>query len=311
MQTMQGYKYRWKFASTDHTQALAIAHRYNLSLPVAHLLLSRHKITHEDINDYLFSSYEQAVANPALLKDAERAIDRIERAITQKEKMLVFGDYDVDGITSSALIITCLSPLRADINFFLPHRVRDGYGLSTTAVKRAATHQYKIIITVDNGITAVEPAQEALRQGIDLIITDHHQPHGSLPAAYAIVNPHQENCAYPFKEFAGVGVIFKLMSLLYARRGLSLPEKAYELLLLGTIADVVPLVGENRFWVRYGLAFMHRTKSLSFTVLKQNAGLEKPRLTASDIGFNMTPQLIALGRLDVARQGVKILLGTN
>src|SRR5690606_10716363 len=178
--------------------------------------------------------------------------DRILQAIDNKEHILVFGDYDVDGITSSSLMMICLLPIGAKINFFLPHRVRDGYGLSTKIIERAAENNYKVIITVDNGITAIEQAKRAKELGIDLIITDHHRPHDQLPDAYAIVNPNQEDCAYPHKTLAGVGVSFKVLSLLYEKKGLTLPPKAYELLLLGTVADVVPLLGENRFWVRHG-----------------------------------------------------------
>src|SRR3989338_7524893 len=179
-------------------------------------------------------------------------------------------------------MMTCLLPLGAQVNFYLPHRIKDGYGLSTKVVHRAADNGYKVIITVDNGTTAFEQAKAAKERGIDLIITDHHQPHGELPDAYAFVNPHQKDCQYPFKEFAGVGVTFKILSLLYQKKGLSLPEKAYELLLLGTIADVVPLVGENRFWVRYGLQWANKKTSLSLQVLKENGKCTHPRLSSLD-----------------------------
>ena len=184
------------------------------------------------------------------------------QAIESHEKMLICGDYDVDGITSAALILTCLLPLGANINFFLPNRARDGYGLSATTVERAARNNYRCIITVDNGITAFQAAQAAQRLGIDLIITDHHKPHAQLPPALAIVNPHQSSCTYPFKGFAGVGVSFKLMSLLYERLNIPLPKQVYELLLLGTIADVVPLVSENRFSVVTDYSKLKSTRQL-------------------------------------------------
>ena len=152
----------------------------------------------------------------------------------------------------------CLLPLGAKINYFLPHRVNDGYGLSTKIVERAAENNYKVIVTVDNGITAFDPAKRALELGIDLIITDHHRQHDHVPEAFAIVNPNQNDCTYPHKSLAGVGVTFKLLSLLYEVKGLQLPSKAYELLLLGTVADVVPLTGENRFWVRHGLNYINK-----------------------------------------------------
>lgn len=311
MATIKGAKYLWKLPQGDSQSIWAIAASYNLSYPIAQLLISRGYTDKDKIDSFLFSSFEKDVAHPSHFKDAQKAVDRILKAIDDKEKILVCGDYDVDGITSSALMMICLLPLGADINFFLPHRLRDGYGLSTKIVERAAQNKYTVLITVDNGITAFEPALKAKELGIDLIVTDHHKPHDHLPDAYAIVNPSQNDCSYPFKSLAGVGVTFKLLSLLYEMKGMQLPAKAYELLLLGTIADVVPLLGENRFWVRYGLNYVNNVESISLKVLKQNGKLTKPTISAADIGFSIAPQINALGRLEDARQGVKFLIGSD
>jgi single-stranded-DNA-specific exonuclease len=311
MAMMRGAKYLWKLPQGDPHAIWHIASSYNLSYPIAQLLLSRGYTDKDSIDSFLFSSFEKDVSHTSRMKDAQKAVDRILKAIANKEKILIFGDYDVDGITSSALMMICLLPLGADVNFFLPHRLRDGYGISTKIVERAAQNNYSLIITVDNGITAFDPAQKAKELGIDLIITDHHKPHDHLPEAYAIVNPNQSDCAYPFKSLAGVGVSFKLLSLLYEMKGLQLPSKAYELLLLGTIADVVPLLGENRFWVRYGLNYVNNIESLSLKMLKQNGKVTKPQLCATDIGFSIAPQINALGRLEDPRQGVKFLIGSD
>ncbi|BDC34727.1 hypothetical protein Noda2021_06850 [Candidatus Dependentiae bacterium Noda2021] len=312
MHALQGEKYLWKLPSVATDDAVfQIASSYNLSIPIVQTLLSRGYTTQEALQSYLFSSLEKDVASAVLMKDAQKSVDRILQAIANKEKILIFGDYDVDGITSSSLMMICLKPLGADVNFYLPHRVRDGYGISTKIVQRAAENNYKLIITVDNGITAFEPAQKARELGVDLIITDHHRPHDHVPDAYAIVNPNQADCEYPFKVLAGVGVTFKVLSLLYEQKGLTLPAKAYELLLLGTIADVVPLTGENRYWVRHGLRYINSYESLSFKVLKQNGKVTKERISATDIGFNIAPQINALGRLEDPRQGVKFLIGTD
>ncbi len=310
MTTVQGLKYRWKLPEL-HPETLNIAASYNLSIAIAQTLCSRGYNTHDAINSFLFTSAEKDIAQASLLQDAPKAVDRLLHAIEHKEKILIAGDYDVDGITASSLMMICLLPLGAVVNFFLPHRARDGYGLSVKTVERAAANGYKLIITVDNGITAFAPATRAKELGIDLIITDHHRPHAHLPDAFAIVNPHRHDCAYPFKYFAGVGVIFKVLSLLYERKGIMLPAKAYELLLLGTIADVVPLLGENRYWVRHGLQYVNEIESFSLTVLKKNGRLAKPRIKASDIGFSIAPQINALGRLEDARQGVSFLIGSN
>lgn len=308
---VQGTKYLWKIPNSDNQLIADIAAHYNLSFPIAQTLITRGFSTKESISSFLFTSFEQDVAHTSTMKDAQKAVDRILYAIAHKEPILVSGDYDVDGITSSAMMMICLLPLGANINFFLPHRVRDGYGLSTRIVERAAKSGYKVLITVDNGITAFEPALKAKELGIDLIITDHHKQHAHLPDAYAIVNPNQDDCAYPFKVLAGVGVTFKVLSLLYEQKGLSLPIKAYELLLLGTVADVVPLIGENRFWVRHGLAQVNACESLSFKTLKANGKLDLPRVSATDIGFSITPQINALGRLEDSRQAVKFLIGAD
>jgi single-stranded-DNA-specific exonuclease len=307
----QGEKYLWKMPTGQMQDALQLASTYNMSVPLMQTLLTRGYNTPELIDSFLFSTFEKDVAHPALLKDAQKAVDRILHALDKGEKILIAGDYDVDGITSSALMMICLMPLGAQINFFLPHRVYDGYGLSVKTIQRAAENGYTLIVTVDNGITAFAAVDEAKKRGIDVIITDHHRPHEHLPDAYAIIDPLQVGCEYPYKKFAGVGVIFKIMTLLYEKRGLPLPAKAYELLLLGTVADVVPLTGENRFWVRQGLHHVNSAESYSLKVLKQNSKVTKPQLSATDIGFSITPQINALGRLEDPRQGVRFLIGSD
>lgn len=295
----------------DYEAVLNIATTYKLSLPVAQFLYARGYRTKDELDDYLFSSFAKDVYHPSQMKDLQKAVDRVCTAIDNKEKILVFGDYDVDGITSSSIMMICLSSLEAKVNFYLPVRAKDGYGLSKKVVKKAAENGYKLIITVDNGITAFEAAEEADKLGIDLIITDHHRPHDHKPKAYAIVDPAQDECQYPFKYLAGVGVSFKFVSLLFEIKKQKLPHKIYELLLLGTIADVVPLKGENRFWVRYGLRLVNQLESMSFKVLKQNGSLDKPTISSQDIGFSIAPQINALGRLEDPRRGVEFLIGSN
>lgn len=306
-----GSKYHWIIKPVDTNLVSQLAARYGMSHAIMSVLVQRGFGTAVAIDDFLVSSFDKDVPDPLLLKDAQKSIDRIMLAIEKKEKILIFGDYDVDGITSSALMMIGLLPLGAQINFYLPNRLKDGYGLSTKIVERAHKNGYSVIITVDNGITAFEPAIKARELGIDLIITDHHRPHEEMPNAYAIVNPNQKDCPYPFKSLAGVGVTFKVLSLLYAQLNKKLPEKTYELLLLGTVADVVPLRGENRYWVRYGLHVINTVYSLSIQTLKQNSKLDKPVITATDIGFSITPQINALGRLEDPRQGVGFLVGCD
>src|SRR3990167_706623 len=310
METLQGAKYCW-ILPEELDSVIEQASKYKLSIPLMHTLSSRGITSKEDIESFLFTAFEKEVHDAALMKDALKAVNRILQAIEKGEKILVAGDYDVDGITSSALMLECLLPLGAKINFFLPNRVKDGYGLSTKVIQKAADSGYTVVVTVDNGITAFEPAELAKKVGIDLIITDHHRPHDKIPDAFAVIDPAQTDCNYPFKYLAGVGVTFKVLSLLYQKKGLELPTKAYELLLLGTVADVVPLKGENRYWVRHGLQYINEHESFPVYVMKQNSKLSKSIISATDIGFSLTPQLNALGRLDDARQGVKFLIGSD
>lgn len=311
MPHVQGQKYRWYLPTVDHDVVRQLAFKHNVSEPIAEILYTRGFTTDALVQSFLFSSYEKDVAHSGLLKGADIAVARILQAIERKEKILIFGDYDVDGITSTSIMLVSLLPLGANINYFLPNRKRDGYGLSAKVVRRAVENKYSLIVTVDNGITAYEAANVAKELGIDLVITDHHKPHDHLPPALTIVNPQQADCAFPHKTLAGVGVIFKIMSLLYERLGKTLPEKVYELLMLGTVADVVPLTHENRFWVQHGLAKTNKKMSSAFAVLASNAQLTKERFNSLDIGFMIAPQLNALGRLDDPRDAVKFMISSD
>lgn len=307
----QGVKYVWRVPAFNQSTVEDISTKYTISFPIAQVLANRKFVSGDILDQYLFGQIDHVTKHATDLKDAQKAVSRLVKAIENKEKILICGDYDVDGITSSALMMICLLPLGADVNFFIPHRVKDGYGLSEKVIERAAKNNYKIVITVDNGVTAFAPAEKAKQLGIDLIITDHHKPHQHLPDAFALINPHQKECSYPFKYFAGVGVSFKLLTLLCAYYKKELPTKAYELMLFGTVADVVPLVDENRLWVRHGLKYVNKTHSYSLQILKQNGKVEKPELSATDIGFSIAPQINALGRLEDPRCGVNFLIGQD
>jgi single-stranded-DNA-specific exonuclease len=304
-----GQKYRWLLPSFNNLLIEDIMAKFGVSKLISMFLVSRGKSV-ADAEAFLQSSPDN-VPHAALLKDCAKAVDRVRQAIDNKEKILIVGDYDVDGITSTSMLMTCVPLLGADINFYLPNRVKDGYGLSVKIVEKAAAYNYKVIITVDNGISAVLPAQRAKELGIDLIITDHHRPQAVLPPAYAIVDPHQEDCQYPYKYLAGVGVTFKFLCLLFESFKKDLPTKVYELLLLGTVADVVPLTGENRYWVKFGLNHVNCRDSIALNNLKINSNCNRPAITSSDIGFFLAPQINALGRLDDARDGVYFLIGSD
>lgn len=308
---LRGEKFVWDLKPVDRDLVNTLSDQLFLSRSLVQVLCRRGYITREQIQEFLFVT-EQIVPDGKLLHGAEKAVDRILAAIEKNEKILIFGDYDVDGITSSAIMLSALLPLGAQINYFLPNRARDGYGFSEKYAQKAVEHGYGVIVTVDNGTTSHAATELAQDNGIDVIITDHHQPHGELPPAYVLVNPHQKDCPYPYKQFAGVGVIFKVMDLLYKKLGKTLPEKAYELLMLGTVADVVPLVHENRYWVQYGLAKINKEKSFAIQTLLRNGGCDtKSDISSRDVGFSLAPQLNALGRLDDARDGVIFLISSD
>lgn len=304
-----GQKYRWLIPEIDNSLIDEIVNNFGISKIIALFLVSRGKINSADVKSFLYSSIED-VPHASLLKDCNKAVNRIKQAIENKEKILIVGDYDVDGITSTSMLMTCLPLLGANVNFFLPNRLKDGYGLSVKIIEKAAAYNYKVIITVDNGISAVAAAQRAKELEIDLIITDHHRPQAILPPAYAIVDPYQDDCSYPYKYLAGVGVTFKFLSLIFEQFEKKMPNKVYELLLLGTVADVVPLTGENRYWVRECLKYINnKENSLALANLKKNSNCLRPKISSSDIGFFLAPQINALGRLDDARDGVYFLIG--
>ncbi len=308
-----GLKFVWKKNNLDQGLVSLIQAQTNFSYPIAELLVSRGLDTKEKVFDFLFPIITISEETSLKMKDLEKAVERIELAIERQEKILIFGDYDVDGMTSSSIALLGLRHLNANVNFYLPNRFKDGYGLSPKIVELAHKNEFKLIITVDNGTTCIEAVDKAHELGLDVIITDHHKPKETIPSSLALINPHQSDCNYPFKYFCGAGVIFKLISFFFHKQGKALPDKIYELLLMGTVADVVPLTGENRYWVKFGLDRLNKNiKSFSFECLAENAKkLNKKRWYSSDIGFGIAPQLNALGRLEDPKKAVKFLVSSN
>jgi single-stranded-DNA-specific exonuclease len=260
--------------------------------------------------------------DPFLMKGMAAAVDRIARAVSGGERIAAYGDYDVDGVTSTVLLTGFLRAAGAEVVTYTTHRLVEGYGLNMGAVEKLAAGGVKLLVTLDCGITSVEEVRAAAALGLDTVVVDHHTVPVELPAAVAILNPHQPGCGYPSKELAAVGVTFALVMALrrtlrqQGRFGAGRVEPnlkdALDLVALGTVADVVPLTGANRILVRWGLPAVARSRRPGLRALKRVAGLaEGAPVTAGQIGFRLAPRINAAGRLDDAGRGVRLLLGTD
>ena len=247
--------------------------------------------------------------DPFLINDMEKAVDRIVKAMHNKERIFIHGDYDTDGITGSALLVGNLRKLGFNVDYYIPHRLYEGYGLSLGGIEQAIKSRCPIIITVDCGITATDEILYANKNNIDVIVCDHHKPKDVLPMAYALLNPKISESKYPFKELAGVGVAFKMIQALYKK--LNFPdEEAYQnldLVALGSVVDVVPLVDENRIMVKYGLRKMSKSKNVGVQAILEEVGLEG-ELTSYHLGFIIGPRINACGRLRDAKEALELFL---
>ncbi len=244
--------------------------------------------------------------SPKLLGGIDKASDRVFQAIARGEKILVYGDYDVDGITSICLLVLTLRRLGANVSYYVPHRVKDGYGLNIEAIKKAEHDGVNLIITCDCGMDGYEEISMAKQKGIDTIILDHHKAGVRIPPALAVINP--KICSYPFKELAGVGVVFKFAQVLQEQKGLDFAKEHLDLVALGTVSDVVPLIDENRVLVKYGLSKIDSSQKIGINALKKTARINGKNITARDIAFILGPRINAGGRMDTADKCVKMLL---
>jgi len=286
-------------------------------LPIANdklraIVARRGITTEEEFRRYAAPCIED-LHDPATIHGIGEACERIERAVRERETILIYGDYDVDGVTSIVLLQTVLRAIGADAAHVVPHRLVDGYGLKTSVIDRVLVDRdVKLIITVDCGITSVDPVRQAIERGIDVIVTDHHLPPELLPEAAAVLNPKQVGCEYPFKELAGVGVAFKLCCELLRRSGKKMAiASLLKIAAIGTVADVAPLVGENRTIAWLGLAGLADPRNPGLRALIRRLGMLGRPLRAVDVGFKIGPRINAAGRLSSAETAIDLFAATS
>src|SRR5258707_4736927 len=300
---------KWIVRERDTARAGQLASTLGVSPIVAHLLIARGYDHAESARSFLKPSLNQ-LHDPFLMRDMSEAVARLVQAIDRQEPILIYGDYDVDGTTGTAVLLRALRMLGATAGYHVPHRFTEGYGIRQDALEKAAGEGYKLVVSVDCGITPHEPLIWARANGLDIIVTDHHLPDADegAPPALAVLNPNQHGCDYPDKNLAGVGVAFKLIHALFRERGREAQAPGFlKMVAIGTVADVAKLVGENRAIVTLGLSDLPRAVNPGLRALIEIAGCgEDSEMTAYDLGFRIGPRINAAGRMDAARAVVEL-----
>jgi single-stranded-DNA-specific exonuclease len=308
---------RWQFSPVDPAHSRSLAESLNLPEAVAQILCARNLEDPVAASEFLSPSLSR-LHDPLLLLDMQPAVDRLVRAIREHEPIEIHGDYDVDGTTSTVILKTAIEMAGGQASFFIPHRIRDGYGIRDTAIERAAQNGVKLIVSVDTGIRAQDAVRRANDLSMDVIVTDHHLPEGHLPPAIAVINPNRPGCPYPEKNLCGAGVAFKVAQALLATLGW--PRDKFERILasflkmaaIATIADVVPLTGENRIIVYHGLRGLASVRNPGLRALLDAAGVAEGRApTAYEVGFRIAPRINAAGRMASAEEVIELFIGAD
>jgi single-stranded-DNA-specific exonuclease len=304
-------KMKWNKICLSKIQCTTLASEMKISPVLAKLLIIKGITKSEEARKFLYPKIED-MHSPFLMKDMEKVVNRLLQAIKDEEKIMVYGDYDVDGITATVILVKTLRMLGAKVIYYLPNRFIEGYGLSKNGINYAATNNVSLIITVDCGIKAYDVVKYTQECGIDIIITDHHEPGPHLPEAYGIINPKQSECSYPDKELAGVGIILKIVQALtdIAKMHISF-NTFFQLAAIGTIADIVPITGENRIIIKHGLKFLTTTREPGLAALLEVAGIRGKKIDTSDVGFKLAPRLNASGRIEDAMLSLELLFANT
>ena len=299
---------RWVLRNADSQSVQRLALEMGLSIPVARLLAARGIDNGAQAHKFLNPSLDD-LHSPYLMNGLRAAVERLRAAIERGETVFIYGDYDVDGTTAIVILKTALELCGGKVDYHVPHRIREGYGMRDEVIEQAADRGIRVIISVDTGIRAFAAAETSQRRGIDLIVTDHHLPHTEgVPRALAVVNPNQAGCEYPCKSLCGAGVAFKIAQALLEENGQArLLPSFLKIVAIATIADAVPLVGENRVFARLGLDGLRKPVNAGLRALLANCDLDGSRpLSAGDIAFRVAPRLNAAGRMDVAERVIRL-----
>ena len=297
-------QYQWNNQHVDQTStaAQALAEEAQVSPIVAQILQNRGVKTAAAVQAFLNPGPEQ-LHDAFLLHDMQKGIDRIEAAIAAEQRITIYGDYDADGVTSTSIMYETLNELGAKVDYYIPNRFTDGYGPNVAAFKKLIAAGTQLIVTVDNGVSGHAAIAAANEAGVDVVVTDHHDLPQELPAAYAIIHPRYPGAEYPFGGLSGAGVAFKVAQALRDE----IPQDLLDLAAIGTVADLVPVVDENRVLVHFGLALLKQDERPGLRALMKTAGIQPTDLTEQSIGFGLAPRLNALGRLGDANPAVKLL----
>lgn len=304
---------KWEFyRPLDAAVIDEMAQFLDVPRPIARVLYNRGIIGIDDVRRFLRPDMSH-LHDPFLMKDMDRAVQRLILALREHEKIMIYGDYDVDGITSTASLYLFLKDLGGQVSFYIPDRATEGYGISSGGINEAHDQGCSLIISVDCGITSVEEVEIARKLGIDLIISDHHEPGESLPNASAVIDPKRADCPYPFKDLAGVGVAFKLAQGLLQELKLSssYAEKYLDLVAIGSAADIVPLIDENRVFTKLGLQKLNREGLDGIITLIETAGFHPGQIDVGHIIYGLAPRINAVGRLGRAAPAVELLVTRN
>ena len=301
---------KWQIFQTDNEKVENLVKEYGINKLIATILVNRNIIDKDKVKKFL-NPNRNDFYNPYEMPDMKIAVQRIIKAIENKEKIIIYGDYDVDGITSVTVLKSFLKERGLEIAEYIPNRLKEGYGLNNEAIKEISNQKYTLMITVDCGISAIEEIEYANQLGIETIITDHHEPGNELPKALAVVDTKRKDNKYPFRNLAGVGVVFKVIQALSIE--LNLEQKEYlkylDIVCVGTISDIVPLVDENRVIVKLGLKLIEQTKNLGLKSILESSGYKK--IDSNTISFGVAPRINACGRMGHQEEALKLFLSNN